>query len=583
MTEQATDGAGAGTGADRETAGPRGLGAHTLRHAGTLARVDVLRVLRKAIDSKVQFLAYLVTVGLFGTGIGYGSYLFGRDLGFGADLPFDATVLELARGGFGLVFLGLAILVAVRTVGTRGKLSNDVGVLSVVPTREATLGLLLSETAFVLSWLLPVALAATVGYGAGAGNWTLLATIPVVCVAVAAAAVAVGFPVGLGIRHVATRIEFVARHKGSLAVLAFLAYFALLMTNTLGSLVVALFEPLQRAPTGGYADLLFLGTTPVDVVRAVASLGLTATLTVVGAVAATRVAERHWFADPVLAGSDEDDDTGVDPDTARHEDRGLLDRFEGALGGVVGRPAAAVTVLAWKRAARAPLKLLYVAYPLLGAIGFIGEIVQTGEVPAFFPPIALVFVAWAGSVVFTLNPLGDQGSALPATVLSRIGGREFVGAHVLASALVVIPVGTALTTLLAVLSPLDLSLTAAIAVGTPLSVLVGGLFAVGVGMTFPRYDAVNVTKSTKAVVPSLVSFVVFSLYLLSGIVAATIGYEPAVEPLVAGLVSWLLPFGLDVTANSVGLAARAYLVPFAIAPFASVFHAVRRFETVTVD
>jgi hypothetical protein len=339
---------------------------------------------------------------------------------------------------------------------------------------------------------------------------------------------------------------------------------------------------MQQAPTAWFADLLLLGSaaggTPL---RAALAVALVPAFGVASVLVTTRIANAHWFADPVLAGT-EDDDADVDPNTDRHDD-GLLLRLEDAIGGVVGRGTAAVTVLAWKRAARAPLKLLYVAYPLLFAIGFIADIVQTGEVPAFAPAGALLFVAWAGAVVFTLNPLGDQGSALPATVLSRIGGRQFIGAHVLAGAIVTIPIGTALVAGLALAVPLEADALAAVVLGTPASILVGSLFAVGIGMLFPRYEAVNVTRSTKAVVPSLLAFLAYSLFLVLVVAAAGIVYEPAVEPFVAGLVSWLLPFGWSITADAVGLAARAALVPLAIAPFASVWYAVRRFDTVTLD
>jgi ABC-2 type transport system permease protein len=571
-----------GTRGTPANAGTRGVGLHTLRHGLTLGRVDVRRILRTSVDRKSQLLAYAALVLLFGGAGGYGAYLFGRDVGVGAALPIDYTTLEVARGGFALVWLFFAGIVVVRTVGTRGTLENDVGVLSIVPTREAVLGALVSEFALGLAYALPLLGVIAAGYSVGAGTYTFLVTAPVVAAALSATAVAVAYPVGLAIRHVVTRIEFVARHKGSFIVLAFAAYMALILSDVLGNVVVTLFEPLQAAPTAWFADLLLLGSPAgASAPRAALAVLLVPVLAAASVVAATRVADRHWFADPVLAGSEEDD-ADVDPNTDRHDD-GLLRRVEDALAGYVGRGTAAVTALAWKRAARAPLKLLYVAYPLLFAIGFIVEIVQTGEVPPPAPAAALLFVAWAGAVVFTLNPLGDQGSALPATVLSAVSGREFVGAHVLAGAIVTVPLGTVLVAALAVAVPLDPDALAAVVVGTPLSVLVGSLFAVGVGMAFPRYEAVNVTRSTKAVVPSLLAFLAYSLFLLLVVAAAGITYEPALEPLVAGVASWLLPFGLSVSGTTVGLAARVALVPLAVAPFASAWYAVRRFNAVTVD
>ncbi len=557
-----------------------GVAVQTLRHGLTLGRVDLRRVLRKSVHRKTQLLAYVVAVLIFGGLGGYGAYLFGREVGVAADLPIDYTVLEAARGGFAILWLFFAVMIVVRAVGRRGTLENDVGVLSVVPTREAVLGMLVSEFCRGLTYALPLLVAVAVGYSVGAGSYTFLATAPVAAVAASAVAVAVAYPVGLAVRHVITRIEFVARNKGPLIVLVVLAYMALIYSDTLGSVVVTIFEPMQAAPTAWFADLLLLGSPAgASPLRAALALALVPVVGVVSVVATVRVADRHWFADPVLAGAEDD---GVDPNTDQHDD-GLLLRVQDALGNTVGRGVAAVTVLAWKRAARAPLKLLYVAYPLLFTIGYIVDIVQTGEVPSFAPVAALLFVAWAGAVVFTLNPLGDQGSALPATVLSRLSGREFVGAHVLAGAIVTVPLGTLVVAALGLAVPLESDAFVAVVLGTPASVLVGSLFAVGPGMLFPRYEAVSVTRSTKAVVPSLVAFLAYSLYLVLVVAAAGIVYEPAVEPFLAGVVSWVLPFGLSVTADTVALAARAVLVPLAVAPFASAWYAIRRFDTVTVD
>jgi len=580
VTRAAADGD--ATPATTTDASARGSGRHTLRHGLTIGRVDVRRVVRTSVDRTSQILAYLLVVLTFGGGAGYGAYLFAREVGVGASLPVDYAVLALARGGIALLWLLLTGIVTLRTVGTRGSLDNDVGLLSRVPTREVALGMLCSEFVLALAYTLPLLVATAIGYSVGSGTVTFLATAPVVAVAATAAAVAVAYPLGLAVRHLVTRIEFVARHKGPLIVLAFLAYMALVVSDALGNVVVTIFEPMQASPAAWFADVLLLGTAAdPGLVRAIAVLALVALLGVASVVATTRVANRHWFADPVLAGT-EDEDAGVDPATDRHDD-GLLLRAEDAIGGVVGRPTAAITTLAWKRAARAPLKLLYVAYPLPFVVGFLAEIVQTGEVPAVAPVAALAFVAWAGAVVFTLNPLGDQGSALPATVLSRVSGRQFVAAHVLAGVVVAVPLGSALVGALAVLSPLGADRAVAVVAGTPVAVLVGSLFAVGAGMAFPRYEAVNVTRSTKAVVPSLVGFLAYSLYLLFVVAAAAVVSEPAVEAFVAAVVSWLLPLGYDVSAATVGVLATGALPVLALAPFASAWYAIRRFDTVTVD
>jgi hypothetical protein len=228
------------------------------------------------------------------------------------------------------------------------------------------------------------------------------------------------------------------------------------------------------------------------------------------------------------------------------------------------------------------MKLLYAAYPLLFMTGVFADILQTGQVPAYLPYGMLVFVVWAVSVVFTLNPLGDQGAVLPTTLLSRVGGREFVFAHVLAGLVVGLPLGTVITAAVALLSPVDVETAVALTAATPVLLVVCSVLAVGIGVAFPRYEAVNVTRSMKAVVPSRWAFVLFTLYLFVTTAAAVLVYQEFARTLAAGLLSFLLPFGLSVSAETLLYAAAVCLVPLVAAPFVAYRYAVRRFETFTV-
>lgn len=558
--------------------GTLGRAGRTLRHGLTLANVDVTRVVRTSIDKRIQFGTFLLMAGGATLLLGYLSSLF-ADSG-GIESLAQGTSLSpvaIGRSGVALLWLLATAMVVVRFVGVRGDLDNDVGILSRVPTREAVLGLVLSEVVLLLSWVTLPAVGIGVGYAVGGGTPVFVATLPLAMVLVAVGSVGLGVPVGLGVRHVATRIEFVVRYRSAIAVLGFVTYIALVATNTLGSVFATLFDPLSRVPIGWVADLSLAGTVPgTDPLRAAAVVPLVVAVATAGFVAATAVARRHWFADPVLTGETEST-------TERDTESGLFARAERALAGVVGQGTAAVAALAWRRAVRSPLKLLYVAYPLLGGIGFIGDIVRTGQVPAVAPPVALLFVTWAGAVVFTLNPLGDQGSALPATVLSRLGGRRFVLAHVLAGAVVAAPVGAVVVAGVGALSPLSTTVALGLAAVTPVAVLLAALFAVGVGTVFPRYDAVNITRSTEAVVPSLVAFAVFTAYLLGTATGATLSYEPALQAPVAGLLSFLLPFGLSVSAETIGLLAGGLVAVGVLAPLVSVRYAVRRFDRITVN
>ena len=228
------------------------------------------------------------------------------------------------------------------------------------------------------------------------------------------------------------------------------------------------------------------------------------------------------------------------------------------------------------------MKLLYAAYPLLFTIGVFADIVQTGAVPAYLPFGTLAFVTWAAGVIFTLNPLGDQGAALPTTLLSRVDGSRFVRAHLLASLLVAVPAGLAVTAVVAALSPVEtptaIGLVAAV---VPLMILSSAL-SVGIGMAFPRFQAVNITRSLKTVVPSRLAFLLFSLHLVATVTAGALLAEEAARTVMAALVS-LLPLVPAVAPGTLYVLAAVALVPLVIAPFASYRYAVRRFDGYTME
>ncbi|MFB6141064.1 MAG: hypothetical protein ABEJ26_11595 [Halosimplex sp.] len=427
-----------------------------LGHGLRLARIDVTRMVRKrtAPDSRV---ASIVSVGLYAlltlavtVGGAWGARSLARALASGAIGVDPAGAATAARGIVGVVWVIVVVVFGVRAVGQRGTLTNAEGVLTVVPTAEAYLGLVASEFVYLLVWTLLPALGAGIGLALGTGAVWPAAGVPLALALAGAAAVAVADALGLGLRHVLTRFPFVARHKNALIALIFVAYMALVVSGSLNQAVVALFEPMAASPVGWYADLALVGIpgVAVDATTGALAVGLSAVVAGVGFAAGTWIASRHWFADPALAG--EDDSLGESATAGATAFGGATptatgdDRLARAMERVVDRPTAALVALAWRRAARAPLKLMYAAYPLfLGTAAFV-DIVQTGQIPAYLPYGLLVFVAWAGGVVFTLNPLGDQGAVLATTLLSEVTGRRFVAGHVLAGLLVVVPLGTAL-------------------------------------------------------------------------------------------------------------------------------------------
>jgi len=551
-------------------------------HSVRLARIDVLRMLRKqlslerGLSTLAGLLVYAVLLLGATTGGGYLGLRAGEALAAGSGVlgldPGEAIVI--VRGVLALFWLMIAFVYGLRAVGQRGTLAQPEGILTVEPVREALAGLFLAEFVFFLLWVLAPAVGIATGLAVGAGVvWPLIA-IPAAVGAAGLSAIVVGFLLGLAGRHVVSRFEFVARHRVPLIVVAFLAYIVALSSGAWNEAMVRLFEPMQRTPVGWYADVAFLGTPGIgaSAVYATVALGLSAFLAGMGVLVGTVIADRHWFSDPALAGSEEEP-------AAESANPGLERRLEA----VAGRRMAALMTLSWRRAKRSPLKLLYAFYPLLIMAGLLANIVQTGEVPAYLPYAVLLFAAWAAGVIFTLNPLGDQGAVLPSTLLSGVDGRTFVRAHVAAGLVVAVPVGTLLTAVVGVLSPVDRGTVLTLVVATPVAMVIAAALSAGIGVAFPRFEATNVTRSMKTVIPSRLAFVLFSLHLFGTALAAGLVAEEILRQLVSFVLALLLPFGLSVAPETLWLVGAVALVPLVLAPIPAYRYAVRRFDRYTLS
>jgi hypothetical protein len=548
-----------------------------------LATVDLRLMVRRNTDfsgpsASVVGLAMFVVVVLGATlGGGYLAYGLGGRLAAG-ELPLfaDPAVATRVLGGT-LALLGLvtALVFALRGLGQRGTLARPEAVLPVVHTGEALRAVVLAEAAFAALWFVPPAVGVGVGLALGSGAvWPVLA-VPAAGLALSVAAVAVGYPLGLAVRHLATRFPVVVRNRGAIIVVAFTAYVVVLTSGVLDETMARLFGPLSRSPAGWFGDLFALGTPGLAAspAAAVGAVGLTLAVGVVGTTAGAWLARRHWFSDPALAGDPAPD---VTPDGAT---RPGAERW---LTPAVGTTTAALVAHSWRQARRSPIKLLYALYPVLLLVGVLADVVRTGVVPSYLPYVVVLVTAWGAGVVFTLNPLGDEGAGLSTTLLSRVDGRTFVRARLLASVAVVVPVAVLATAAVAVLSPLGTSATLALVAAAPAVVVLSAALSVGVGMAFPRFEATAVTRSLEAVLPSRWAFLLFSLHLSLAGAAAAVVWNATAATLGAGLLTWLLPFGATVAADPLRTVAAGVLVVLVVLPLAAYRYAVRRFERYTL-
>ena len=552
-------------------------------HTRRLAWIDITRMLRKNTDwengatSAISVVMYVLIFGASTLSGGYLSYRLGQQLARG-----DLGVLEVGgvspigaiRGVFALFWLFLTFIFVVRAVGQRGTLVQPEGILTVVPTGQAVLGVLIAEYVYFLLWLLPPGIGIGVGLAVGSETVAPAVLVPLAVAGAGVASVGIGYPLGLGIRHVATRFEFVARHKGGILLLVFLAYFGMLATGALNRVTIQLFEPMQASPFGWYADLALVGTPALTAaaLQAAGAVALSVGIGALGVLAGTSLAERHWFSDPALAGAEPPETTAED----------AAPGFERRLAPIFDPATASLIVLSWRRARRSPLKLLYAFYPVLFMAGPLAEIVQSGQVPEYLPYVVLVLVAWMAGVIFTLNPLGDQGAALASTLLSNVDGRRFVRAIVLAGLVVAIPLGVIVTAAVAWLSPVETETAIALVVAAPVAMVVSAALSVGIGVAFPRFKAMEITRSMKTVLPSRWAFLLFSLHLFATAAAAGVVSREFLRVLAAALLSWALPFGWSVGEGTLYWIAVVTLVPLLLSPVVAYRYAVRRFDRYTL-
>jgi hypothetical protein len=540
--------------------------APNLSHATRIARVEVRRSVRAVRSSTTRTAAFAVAllfwVALPTVGGGFVAYRLGQSL---PEVPSAFPVLDLVRGGTAVGWVGIAALAAARSAGGKSELDAPAGTLTTVPARDAALGLLFAEyLRMALVAAIPVLTVAT-ALAVGSGSLAPLLTIPATAAVLLAVALSIGFPVGVGVKWVTLRSPRLARHKTGLLVAAFALYFFAVTSEAFDEAISFLQSALRDTPLAWFGDAALLGLAGIEAVPtyAAGASALAALLIPAFAAVGIRSATTLWYADRAQA-EDEATDAGaqsseeIDSRDARatpatrasetavadastsnatESSAGLGERvLSGLLGSVLARPTRTVTLAAWRRAKRAPIRLLYVAYPLFFLYAPLRTAFESG-VPTSLPVLVALYGTWAvGATV--LNPLGDEGSVLPTTLLSGVSGRQFVVGHVASATLVGVPVVAASVAVAGALSPLDPAQWLALTVASAVLVVVGSVLAVGIGVLFPRFGTVEVFRSREVTMPSKGAFAAYSLALLGGAVGAVV----ALLGPIAGFAGALLGF-----------------------------------------
>jgi hypothetical protein len=546
------------------------------RHAFLIARTELTRRYRAIRGDPRRSVAVVIAL-LFAAipstlAIG-GAYLFGTEVRTGG----VSEVLPIARSVTGGLLAIVLVMTLLRVASNNATIDHADGILTAVPHRDVTAGLMLAESASVALPVGALAAISATSFAVGARSpATAVAAVAAVLMAVVLGLLS-GFALGVGVRLAVARVRVLARYKTHIAAVLFLAYMAALLLGPSESLFSPAMAILRSSPAGWYGDLALVAIdADANLLRGLAAIAATALLAPALVALSASLTGSLWFGDPVRPGSDDGADpaphaatSGGAPRSERRAARTAMTRVSG--GPYVDRSVERIARKNWLRARRGPMKLAYVLYPVFFLYAPIRAAIEAGAVtPSVLTSVAL-YLAWSTGAAFTLNPLGDEGAALPTTRTAPVSGREFVAGYCLAGIAVgapVVAVATLLAGILGGASPATVVATAAL--GALLAVCSTGI-AAGAGTAFPKFEESKITRSRSVVVPSLLSFAAYSIVLF---VAGAPGSLTQVELVREALAGWLRIGEASVRFGGLGLTAALAV----LAALVGVAYASRGFE-----
>lgn len=542
---------------------------------GRITRTEFRRRLRSVFDNRTKILLYVALslgLGLLLLLLSLLLVLAGESI-TGGELEQRTLdqVPGIVSGGIAVALIGVTGMAAVRAFTTVADLDEPACLLVSTSLPNVVAGLLVTELLSFSLWLGPPTVVLTAAFAYGMGTPLPLLTGILTVFLLLAVAVPAGFVVGVCVRHLLTVYEPIAQYRTVIVVTVGGLYFGSIAFGWFDRVTLVLFRYLGGSPLGWPGHLLLAGVPNVPFSPLVAVGGLVgATVAVPAAlVAGVRVAGFHWFSDP--ARTDESGTTDA-PSTGRF----ALSPFDG-----LGGPVWAVALTTLRRAKRSPIRLLYAAYPVLMAVFFAEELVQTGTLPVSGAVVLSLYIAWGTGVLFTLNVLGDRGPAMEAELLSTVSGRAVVAGTSLAALVVGVPVALVVAPVVGTASPLSAQQTALLTAGTLAGVVVSPLLATGVGTLFPRFGSVRVVSNREAVMPSKTAFLLYTLAIVLPAGSATVmwfGAEQSVADGLSVLLSLLPVVELTVGELVVSAVAWTLLCVGVLGPFVSAAYAARQFD-----
>ena len=519
----------------------------------------------------------------------------------GTDPEF--SINRIARGTLAMLWVFGTFMLTQRTTAAHSKPVADAFVLTTVSSRTAVIGGIVAESLRALTYALPIGLLlAIAGTYAFSSPLTLLA-VPLVGCLYIASAVTVGRVLGYSTAWLVANVSFVARHKGVLGGTVVMLFFGFYFLFQLPQLPISVSPAtLGVIPIGGLADLLAVGTpigwSSTHAIGGVAAVGVAI---VGGGWLAERIAASLWFGESVDVSATAESTVST---RTRNDQRALAQAISPLDIPFITGPTRTVAEWSLLRARREPQRLNFLLIPVFGGgSALMSMMLQGSSSLAILGPVIAVLLGWTAGAAFGLNPFGDEGAVMPAT-LSSVSGRAFVRG-LIAPSLLFAPVVAVVTLVSALVGGYGLlSAIALTLIGCFLTV-VGAALAPMIGMWLPRYSAIRIGNSDEVRPPRLLAGVlhVVSVWLpgaaLVGLVAAPelvrlalsgIGYVPGfILGLIAngGVLTTLTSSLNDVGATIQGLPLTAFRGGFGVLLISGgllmtqrAYHgAIRRFET----
>lgn len=463
-------------------------------HATAVARIELRRRVRQTRDNIWQ----LVAIGIFG--LFAIPFLLAAVFGlftFGAAISGGSVETPLAYARLGLVYgwIGVALFGGYRAYAMALEPDRLAGMLTTISHRDLVAGQFLAEL-FLWGGILSIFLIpSTIAFAVGAISPLAIPLLLLVGVLVLTTALLSGFLIALVIRNMGARSLLLTRIRTILFAVLGIVYVGVFFTQAFTTVLDPIYAVVAPTPVGWIADLALLGTVgDVSTWRAVGGLAGSVAFIVLAGITMTRLAGALWYADGVHVS---------------HSHDATSARFE-RLETILPRDVVGVLTADLIRARRAPITLSFVLYPLFFLIWPLMTAIETREIGSGFPLWVLLCGAWITGALFTLNVLGHEGAVLPVTLLGDRPERAIVGGHLLASWSIGVPFTVIGTTVFGIAAGYSSSSMFTLSASALVLSIAAGLLAIGIGAVLPRYDEVTVTRSTTAVIPSMLAFGIYS-------------------------------------------------------------------------